>query len=262
MGRRGQRGARGRSGRGARTLALLAGTALALTVVVPLVDGPGDRRLAADAEAGGAAAAIVSMINASRSANGTRTLSVATDLTAAAAARAQAMANAGALSHTANLGRKVCCWSWLGENVGYAYSARQAHSLFMDSAPHRANVLKASATEVGVAVVKREGTLWVAEVFRDRAGGGGGGAGSPSTTADPVRSQQATQSSRSQPRRSPATQQVAKVATPQHSARHALRDRLADLRSAWQARVAEHGRPDPLLAALVYANTLARVVSR
>lgn len=258
MGLRAHRTPRRRWQRGARAVSLLAGAALTLTVVVPLFDGPGDRPLAADAEAGGAAASIVSMINASRSANGLRSLSVASDLTAAAASRAQVMANAGALSHTANLGGKVCCWSWLGENVGYAYSARQAHSMFMDSAPHRANLLKASATDVGVAVVKRDGTLWVAEVFRTRSGGAD--ASSPAT--DPDRSQDAAQSSRSQPRSSPATEQVASVTTPQHSARWVLRHRLQDLRASLQERMAREGRPDPLLAALFYAKTLERVVSR
>ncbi|MDH5277814.1 MAG: CAP domain-containing protein [Actinomycetota bacterium] len=113
-----------------------------------------------------AAARLVRKINASRAAHGLRTLRVVDDLTSAAVDRARIMAADGASSHTPNLGAALCCWSWLGENVGEAQSVRGAHRMFMRSATHRANVLSKRARQVGVAVVVRDGTLWVVEVFR------------------------------------------------------------------------------------------------
>jgi hypothetical protein len=37
----------------------------------------------------------------------------------------------------------------------------------MHSAPHRANILDPRMRQVGVGIVKRDGALWVTEVFRD-----------------------------------------------------------------------------------------------
>jgi uncharacterized protein YkwD len=151
---------------------LVAGVGLAGAVVAPVVPGPDDGPLSAPQAAAAtvtgstAAARLVRKINKTRSAKGLRKLRVADDLTAAATDRARAMAAEGVPSHTPDLGGSVCCWSWLGENVGEAQSVRQAHRMFLRSAPHRANVLSTKARQVGVAVVVRDGTLWVAEVFR------------------------------------------------------------------------------------------------
>ena len=164
------------------------------------------------------------------------------------------MAANGALSHTPNLGDSLCCWNWIGENVGYAYSAGQAHQLFMDSAPHRANVLSSSADQVGVAVVVRNGTLWVAEVFRGQAG-------------DPARTAAANQGSRSEDRSTPAgvssssapTTTTGGAVNAQRSPRQILQNRLHTMRQNLRAVVEQNGRFDPLRAAVRYAETLERV---
>lgn len=246
---------------------MLAVAALALTLVVPALAGRGRTPLSArDAEASDAAATIVSLINAARTDNGLGTLAVAGDLTNAAADRAAVMAKEGALSHTPNLGDRVCCWTWIGENVGYAYSAGQAHDMFMGSAPHRANILEPDATDVGVAVVTKDGTLWVAEVFRAKSGSSSG-SGSGSSSGGGSRDRAAQQSSRSGTRSAPATDGAtprtattsAAPARPVHSARWVLTHRLDHLRAGLQHRVATHGRMDPLLAAVHYSRTLDRV---
>jgi Cysteine-rich secretory protein family len=244
--------------RGARALGLLAATALALSVVVPALDGPSAGPLAArEASASDAGATLVGLINSARQNQGLSSLTVAGDLTSVAAARAQAVADAGALSHTPDLGSRVCCWTWIGENVGYAYSVRQVHDLFMASSEHRANILAPQATDVGVAVVNRGGTLWVAEVFRARTG----------TSS---RSSDASQPSRSQDR---APQPSGSSSAPVTSAtttgstsvgatrapRWSLDQELRTLRDHLRHRLAVHGRLDPLLAAVRYAGTLERV---
>jgi uncharacterized protein YkwD len=255
----GFRGSRpGTSPRRRRLAATLAATVgLALAVLLPSVgSAPSGPLSAPPAAASEAAARLVGMINAARSANGLPALAVSGDLTAAAAARARVMAADGALSHTPNLGDALCCWSWLGENVGYAYSATQAHQTFMASAPHRANILAGQADQIGVAVVIRDGTLWVAEVFRGQSGG------SSRTAA-------ASQSSRSGDRTAPAAVSTgsdpssaspsAPAADPSRSPRQILDARLHTMRQNLRAVVEDTGRFDPLRAALRYAGTLDRV---
>jgi hypothetical protein len=71
------------------------------------------------------------------------------------------------LAHNPSLPSSVCCWSDLGENVGVGLSARSVHRAFMASAPHRANILSATFTQVGVGTaVGGDGRLYVDEVFR------------------------------------------------------------------------------------------------
>ena len=82
------------------------------------------------------------------------------------------MARSGSLSHTPDLGGRVCCWTWIGENVAFAGSVQSLHDVLMNSAPHRANILNADADDVGIAVVKGGGNLWAAQVFRARSDAG------------------------------------------------------------------------------------------
>ena len=64
------------------------------------------------------------------------------------------MAESGSLTHTPDLGGRVCCWTWIGENVAFAESVQSLHDVLMNSAPHRANILNADADDIGVAVVR------------------------------------------------------------------------------------------------------------
>ena len=151
---------------------LLAALTLLASVVAPSwMTGAGVGQ-ADRAQASDAAASLVSMLNSARAANGLAPLSMASDLTAVAAERARIMARSGSLSHTPDLGGRVCCWTWLGENSAYGGSVRTLHSVLMGSAPHRANILNSAADDVGVAVVSAGGNLWAAQVFRARSGGG------------------------------------------------------------------------------------------
>jgi len=52
-------------------------------------------------------------------------------------------------------------WTSIGENVGYGSSVDQVHQSFMGSSGHRANILKASYSHVGIGVVASGGTAWV-----------------------------------------------------------------------------------------------------
>jgi len=247
----------GRHRRLATAVAVVGVLALTTGVVAPTILGGGGPLRTERALASDAAASLVSMINGARSSQGLAPLSTASDLTAVAVQRAQIMASSGALSHTPDLGGQVCCWSWLGENAAYAGSVSSLHSVLMGSAPHRANILQPDADDVGVAVVRADGQLWAAQVFRARSDGGSGGG----------RVDDASGVSRSGERSSPTTTVapspdgfvVSSGPTPAQVRRAELRERLHSLRADLRKDQQRHGPFDPLRAAVRYAGTLDRV---
>lgn len=74
------------------------------------------------------------------------------------------------LYHRSNLKDRVNAvvtreWSALGENVGTGGDVDSLHRAFMDSAPHRANIL-GGYNYVGIGVSKTDGkTIWVTVNF-------------------------------------------------------------------------------------------------
>ncbi|HEY5457416.1 MAG TPA: CAP domain-containing protein [Acidothermaceae bacterium] len=116
-------------------------------------------------------AAFVAAANQARAAVGLPGLSVSADLSTAATNQARNMADADALFHTPNLGSGLCCWVMVGENVGEGASESMIEAAFMASPEHRANILRAAFTQIGVGyVIDKHGTLWVSEVFRRPTG--------------------------------------------------------------------------------------------
>ena len=74
------------------------------------------------------------------------------------------------MSHNPNLsgdlaGVGVTGWHTIGENVGYGSSVSQVHGMFMASGGHRANILKAGYTHMGIGVVHSGSRVWVTMVF-------------------------------------------------------------------------------------------------
>lgn len=137
--------------------------------------------------------AFVSKINAARAAHGLRALTVRSDLTSYARSHSAAMAKAGSLFHTSDFS-VVCCFRSAAENVGFGADVSTIHSMFMDSAGHRANILDPAMREVGVGTVTVSGVIWVTEVFRQPLS-----AGTPTvrTTAGPSTHATAPRTSRS-----------------------------------------------------------------
>ena len=109
--------------------------------------------------------------NSLRSSHGVRALKENDTLTKKAEAWAQHMASTGRLEHsTLSSGLSSLNWKSLGENVGYSSPTSNTlltiHNLFVNSAPHRANLLNSKFTHMGVGVAKdSRGRIWVAEVF-------------------------------------------------------------------------------------------------
>jgi hypothetical protein len=116
------------------------------------------------------AAQFVSYINSAREQHGLRPYTVASDLTANADSHAMWMSDHNTMEDDQNVGNEVCCWESIGENSGEGPTVQALNTAFMDSPPHRANILDPSFTQVGVGVVVNGQTIWVAEVFRQPMG--------------------------------------------------------------------------------------------
>jgi len=110
-----------------------------------------------------------SLTNHERSSRGLRTLTVKSDLVSIARRHSQEMANSGGIYHNDNLANEVSGdWTELGENVGKGPTVDAIHRAFMDSAPHRANILRSSYNQVGIGTVIRVDYIYVTEVFAKR----------------------------------------------------------------------------------------------
>jgi hypothetical protein len=193
---------------------------------------------------------IFSAVNAARASAGLPAYSYAGDLAAAARGQAERMAASGELYHNPNLGSEVSGWSRIGENVAYAGDWRSAHEVLMNSPDHRAQILDSEYTQMGVGTaVSKDGTFWVAEVFRTPSGtssastpssGGSGsttGGGSETTT-------------------STGSTYTPTVAPPEPTAEQLLRRNIRDARQKVEARKKARHANDPIVAALDYSTVM------
>jgi uncharacterized protein YkwD len=121
---------------------------------------------------------IITLTNQERAAQGLQPLSADPLLTQAAVIQTANMVTAGTMSHeldqftgqatlTQRLNYVGYRYAGAAENIGYgAASAAQIVSLWMNSAGHRANILNASYTSIGVAVQADQwGVLYFTQVF-------------------------------------------------------------------------------------------------
>lgn len=115
---------------------------------------------------------IHALINQDRAANGLGPMSWHGSLRNLACDWSYYMSQTGSFSHRSLA--PVFGWpgfggfSTLGENLylgGSGASAQQIHAAFMNSAGHRANILKPNFTYVGIALYIANGQLWLVENF-------------------------------------------------------------------------------------------------
>ena len=76
-------------------------------------------------------------------------------------------ARAGRIYHTSDLAHELRRVSWqvAGENVGVGQRLRTLFEAFMDSAPHRANILGQSFRRVGIGLHRADGLFWITLIF-------------------------------------------------------------------------------------------------
>lgn len=106
-------------------------------------------------------------INTARASLGQGRLHLDRDLSKAARVHTLEMARRSELYHTPShlLTRRVTNWVILGENVGVGGDVGSLHRAFMNSAPHRANVVHTGYRHVGIGTFHRHGRLWVTVIF-------------------------------------------------------------------------------------------------
>jgi len=111
---------------------------------------------------------LASLMNHGRAAHGRAALSLNSSLSDYARRWSANMASKNRLYHNASLPTWLRNWSWriLGENVGVGGSVSQLYVAFMNSPPHRENILDRRFRSVGVGVVVRNGRTWVTVIFR------------------------------------------------------------------------------------------------
>jgi uncharacterized protein YkwD len=107
------------------------------------------------------------LTNDDRADHDSRVLDLDAELTRYARRHSQAMADAGEIFHTENLAAKLKDkdWSAAGENVGVGSSLSGLEAAFMDSTPHRRNILNRDFDDVAVGVAESNGNFWVTVIF-------------------------------------------------------------------------------------------------
>ena len=106
------------------------------------------------------------LLNRSRHRHGRAPLRLSASISRLARRHSVRMARARSLFHQC-----MSCilhnhhWRSIGENVGDAGSVRTMNTLFMNSPPHRENMLCGCFTRVGIGIVRWGGQLWVTEDF-------------------------------------------------------------------------------------------------
>src|SRR6202140_5642056 len=130
------------------------------------------------AQENGAAQILFESANHERAAQGLAPLKWSVTLATAARQHALGMAAQNTLSHqlpgepgmaerAAQAGAR---FSSLAENVAEGPSAESLHRQWMNSPPHRANLLDPQLDSVGIAVAERNGVLFAVEDFSQEAG--------------------------------------------------------------------------------------------
>jgi hypothetical protein len=133
---------------------------------------------AARAQEPGVARALFESANHARVAQGLAPLKWSATLAAAASQHALRMAARNMLSHQLpgepemadRASQAGARFSALAENVAEGPSAQSIHEQWMNSPPHRANLLDAQLDSVGIAVAERHGVLFAVEDFSLAAG--------------------------------------------------------------------------------------------
>ncbi|MFD7701378.1 CAP domain-containing protein [Streptomyces caelestis] len=120
------------------------------------------------ADASGAVAEVVELVNAERAKAGCSPVKANPTLTEAAQDHSKDMAASGTMSHTGSDGsspgdritRAGYSWSTYGENVAYGYSTpEQVMTGWMNSPGHKENILNCAFKEIGVGLAQ-PGSYW------------------------------------------------------------------------------------------------------
>lgn len=111
---------------------------------------------------------LINQMNGSRGAAGVGPLVPNATLTFKAAGWSQYMADTNQLVHSNLADGNNLPWRALAENIGNfpdSYTMAGVNNTFMNSAPHRVNILNGAYNYVGAGIVYKNGRMWVTEEF-------------------------------------------------------------------------------------------------
>ena len=157
-----------------RSIGIAASVAVALLLSLPPAAATATR-LATPAgartsrlEVGGDSWKLFKATNESRGRFDLPALRLNRELSVIARRHSMAMAQSGDLFHTTDVDVYLhgIAWHVWGENVGYTpQDVASIQQAFMDSPPHRENILNGAFREVAIGSVRVDGTLWVTVFF-------------------------------------------------------------------------------------------------
>lgn len=156
-----------------RHVALIALSASVLILAPPAAGASGRPEATPVAEA---AARTLELVNRERASAGLASLTLDNEVNGIAADWSAKMAAEEKLSHNGDYLSEASMRrlnaTTVGENVAFADSIEEIHSLFMNSPPHRANILQADFRQVGIAAVRTAGgSIYLTEDFLTRRDG-------------------------------------------------------------------------------------------
>jgi uncharacterized protein YkwD len=118
--------------------------------------------------------AFVRKMNAARKDEDKSALRLDPEMSKVSKVHTRAMARQESLFHTSSsvLSKRVTNWVLLGENVGVGGTVSSLHQAFMNSAPHRANIMLSRFKYVGVGVKQAGDRMWVTVTFEAKSNPG------------------------------------------------------------------------------------------
>ncbi len=112
---------------------------------------------------------LLALTNADRAAHGLQGLEADDRLSRYAARHSRRMATLGWIFHSRDDQLRAALdgsgWLVAGENVGVETTLESLQRAFMDSSPHRHNVLDGSFNHAAIGIVESDGVLWVTVIF-------------------------------------------------------------------------------------------------
>jgi uncharacterized protein YkwD len=149
----------------ARSRRLLAGLFLATALFVAAA--PADLAQAAPSTD---QKSVQRLVNQTRGNNRLGALTFNDDFSNKATLWARELVRCQCLKHRAGPYGAAPGWCAAAENVGRGYSFAQIHNAFLNSPPHRANILTGRFNIIGVGVATdRNGEIFVVQAFQDRS---------------------------------------------------------------------------------------------
>jgi uncharacterized protein YkwD len=122
----------------------------------------------------GSEKAFVRKMNAARADEDKPRLRLDPEMSKVSKVHTRAMVREESLFHTSSavLAKRVTNWVLLGENVGVGGTVSSLHEAFMNSAPHRANIMLKQFKYVGVGVKMAGDRMWVTVTFEAKSNPG------------------------------------------------------------------------------------------